>query len=388
MNIDPDGLISITDLARKTSKIVNELADTESGQTYLVLKDNKLTAALVGYERFRGMVDRLETLSRRSQKLAGSPVQLLDDGAPIDLYGVAGVPRSPNLLDADAFVQRHWLCNDRATTVEAPIGVDAKNFTTRLDLTGSSGVHSAVVGGTPTARAEVLGTLLSCLASRYSPEDLTFALADYTIDPTEKPFYERHFGSRCLPHTALWTDDPSCPEFLDSLTAEIEARREILIRYPGDYRQRRRDVDYHLPAMPFLVVVLATSDSVPLTQELVDGVTTLARIGRNLGIHLLISAESPGSLEPALKAQIATFFSIDSDKEAGARGGIAVTRTSVPDVQAVDIWIATCTTPMLESGRTASQSVQLAEILWSAAGGRVGPLVSDMAFDWAAEPAP
>jgi len=379
MNIDPDRLISITDLARKTSKVVNEVADTD--ETYLVLKDNKLTAALVSYERFRGMTDRLDALARRSQELVGAPVHQLDSGAPIELYSVAGVPRSPNFLDADAYVQRHWLRNDRSTTAHAPIGVDHKKFTTQLDLTGSSGPHSAVFGGTPEARFEVLVAMLSCLASRYSPEDLTFALADYTGDPTEAPFYEHHFGAAGLPHTALRTADPSCPELLDALTAEIEARRTILRQHPGDYRQRRRDVDYHLPAIPFLVVVLATSDSVPLPKELVDGVTTLARIGRDLGIHLLISADSPGSLEPVLKAQIATFFSIDSDKEEGAGGGIAVTRTSIPDGQVVDIRIATCSTPVLESGQTESQSLRLAGVIRSAAGGRTGALVSEKASD-------
>jgi hypothetical protein len=382
MNIDPDRLISITDLARKTSKFVNEIADTD--ETYLVLKENKLTAALVSYERFRGMTDRLEALSRRSRRMPlVEPNWRLDAGEPVDLYEVLGVPRSPNLLEAGAVVWRHWLRNEGSSTVHAPIGVDDRNSPTHLELTGSSGAHSAVVGGTPTARSEVLVALVSCLASRYSPEDLTFALADYTGDPTEAPFYERHFGAVGLPHTALRTADPSCPEFLDALTAEIEARRAILSQYPGggDYRRRRRDVDYHLPAMPFLVVVLVTSDSTPLPTDLVRGLLALARLGRSLGVHLLISAESPESLEPELKAQISTFFDVHSDKEENPRGGIAVTHTSSVDGQSRQVRIVTPTAPVVESGRTTSQSVQLAEILRLAADGSTATLVSAQASD-------
>jgi S-DNA-T family DNA segregation ATPase FtsK/SpoIIIE len=332
MHIDPDHLISVTDFARKTSRVIADVAD--NGETYTILKDNKLTATVVSFERYRAMQERLAALTTHTRELVIPRTRTLDSDADIDVPTMTGFPLEVGVLDQVPFVQRHWLHSEGKEALDAPIGVDTDNRVVRLDIyepaAGGTGPHGCVTGGTADDRAKVVAVLLSALALEHSPDDVVLAVADYS----GVSLCERHFGGAGIPHAVLQTTDPDSPDFADALEAEIQARRDLLHRHRiadfRTYRQHRRDGEYHLPALPALVVVVAESETV---QEDFDA---MLRVGRALGIHFLVTTEElPDSGD--LSASLGYSIDIDGYARDSLLGALVTgssssgVRLSIPD---------------------------------------------------------
>lgn len=333
MHIDPDHLISVTDFARKTSRVIADVAD--NGETYTILKDNKLTATVVSFDRYRALRERLDAMTTHARELVIPRTRTLDSDADIDVPAVTGFPLGADvLLDQVSFIQRHWLHSEGKAALEAPVGVDTDNRVVRLDVSevasGGTGPHGCVTGGTAADRAKVAVVLMSTLALGHAPDDVVFAVADYS----EVSLCERYFGGAGIPHAVLRTTDADSPDFTDALEAEIQARRDLLYRYRiadfRTYRQRRRDGEYHLPALPALFVVVAESETVR------DDFAPMLRAGRSLGIHFLVTAaELPDSDD------LPAYFGYSIDIDGYARGsllGVLITdppssgvRLSIPD---------------------------------------------------------
>ncbi|KGN37006.1 hypothetical protein N803_16450 [Knoellia subterranea KCTC 19937] len=165
-----------------------------------------------------------------------------------------------------------------------------------IDL-AADGPHLLVGGTTGSGKSELLRSLVTSLALESSPQDLTFVLVDYKGGSA--------FGE-CgdLPHTVgLVTnlDDGLARRALVSLEAEI-TRRESLLAGSG-----ARDFDEHrrlAGGLPRLVIVIdefrLLADELP---DFIDGVVSLAAVGRSLGVHLVLATQRPAG---AITADIQT----------------------------------------------------------------------------------
>lgn len=167
-----------------------------------------------------------------------------------------------------------------------------------IDL-AADGPHVLVGGTTGSGKSEFLRTLVASLATSCSPADLTFVLVDYKGGSA--------FGECAeLPHTVgLVTnlDDGLARRALVSLTAEIE-RREALLASSG-----ARDFDDHrrrAGGLARLVIVIdefrLLADELP---DFVDGVVSLAAVGRSLGVHLVLATQRPaGAITADIQANV------------------------------------------------------------------------------------
>ncbi|KRE43649.1 FtsK/SpoIIIE domain-containing protein [Knoellia sp. Soil729] len=167
-----------------------------------------------------------------------------------------------------------------------------------VDLAGD-GPHVLVGGTTGSGKSELLRTLVTSLALQCSPEDMTFVLIDYKGGSA--------FGECAeLPHTVgLVTnlDEGLARRALTSLGAEI-TRREKLLAGSGS-----RDYDDHCRragGLPRLVIVIdefrLLADELP---DFVDGVISLAAVGRSLGVHLVLATQRPaGAITADIQANV------------------------------------------------------------------------------------
>ena len=182
--------------------------------------------------------------------------------------------------------------------LRVPIGVDDQDRPVTLDLKeaahGGSGPHGLCVGATGSGKSELLRTLVLGLAATHSPLDLNLVLVDFKGGATFLDFAR-------LPHVAavitnLVDELGLADRMAAALTGEIH-RRQALLRAAGnlagvaDYTAARR-AGAALPALPALVIVIDEfSELLAQRPELIDLLVTIGRIGRSLGLHLLLASQ-------------------------------------------------------------------------------------------------
>ena len=209
-----------------------------------------------------------------------------------------GTTVNPQMLAA------HWRTGDSPTGPPHPPGRPLARVGRRagsdwtIDL-ASDGPHLLIGGTTGSGKSELLRTLVTSLALACSPESVTFVLIDYKGGSA--------FGECAdLPHTVgLVTnlDEGLARRALTSLGAEITRREELLASSGArDYDEHRRREG----GLPRLVIVIdefrLLADELP---DFVDGVVSLAAVGRSLGVHLVLATQRPaGAITADIQANV------------------------------------------------------------------------------------
>lgn len=184
------------------------------------------------------------------------------------------------------------LATPRAS-LRIPIGVDPGGGPVHLDLrepaAGGDGPHGLVIGATGSGKSELLRTLVTGLALTHAPEELHLVLVDFKGGAT-------FAGLADLPHTsALITnlvDDLTLVDRMhDALGGEL-VRRQQLLREAGNVASVRdlpSAADSGLPTL--LVVVDEFTELLAARPELAELFATIGRLGRSLGVHLLLASQ-------------------------------------------------------------------------------------------------
>ncbi len=204
-------------------------------------------------------------------------------------YADSPDPQHRGVDHVDHIVER-WRSGGVDPAPCTPIGLSADGIVD-LDLV-RDGPHGLVAGTTGSGKSELLRTLVLGLATRCSPDHLTFVLVDYkggsTFDACAR-----------LPHTVgLVTDldEGGAARALVSLEAELRRRERALRAVDAadltDYRGRSG-----VRPLPRLVVVV--DEFAALAQELpgfLSALVGIAQRGRSLGVHLVLATQRPGGV--------------------------------------------------------------------------------------------
>ncbi|WP_300599606.1 FtsK/SpoIIIE domain-containing protein [uncultured Nocardioides sp.] len=223
---------------------------------------------------------------------------------------VDGLPTSCRLVDVLGLTEitpqaitQGWRSGTGSPS--AVIGV-TESGVLELDLRGPAhgpnahGPHGLIGGTTGSGKSELLQTIITSLALVNSPDYMNFLLVDYKGGAAFKTCSE-------LPHTVgLVTelDSHLAERLVSSLYGELRRREEIL------RRNNAHDIDEYLAQrgfgqpLPRLVVVIDEFASlVRDVPEFIQGTLDIARLGRSLGIHLLLGTQRPsGVISPQLSA--------------------------------------------------------------------------------------
>lgn len=237
--------------------------------------------------------DRCSTATAEAvaRRLAGSSRGATDDRDPVLV--ALGID-APHRLD----VRRAWTPRPDRDRLRVPVGTTEAGDLLHLDLKesarGGVGPHGLVVGATGSGKSELLRTLVLGLAATHSPRELNTVLVDFKGGAT-------FAGLSRLPHTSavitnLAQDLSLVDRMHDALTGEL-VRRQQLLRSAGDVASvhdldRLRAGGADVPDLPSLLVVVDEfSELLTARPALVDLFVAVGRLGRSLGLHLLLASQ-------------------------------------------------------------------------------------------------
>ena len=178
---------------------------------------------------------------------------------------------------------------DRRGRGGGPVTLDLKE-----SAEGGSGPHGLCVGATGSGKSELLRTLVLGLVAPHSSAELNLVLVDFKGGAT-------FLGLGGLPHvSAVITNLADEPRLVDRMRTRWRRDRPApeLLRAAGnltgvaEYAAARRTAPTRcLRCRRLLVVVDEFSELLAQRPELVDVLGTIGRLGRSLGMHLLLASQ-------------------------------------------------------------------------------------------------
>lgn len=240
--------------------------------------------------------DTLVALARSMAAFRTVHVAARSDGSTTDSLDIAQLLGIADIADIDPSAL--WKPRPPSAFLRVPFGVDDNGRPVFLDLKESAqegmGPHGICVGATGSGKSEMLRTLLLSLALVHPPEDLSLLLVDYKGGAAFSPF-------QSLPHVAGLIDNlASDPELTTraraSLQGEVLRRQQMLKDADSSpsithYRELRKTRP-ELEPMPHLFMVIDEfGELLTAEPEFIDLFLQIGRIGRSIGIHLLLSSQ-------------------------------------------------------------------------------------------------
>lgn len=219
----------------------------------------------------------------------------------LEMYGV-GMVEHLNPIS-------RWENNNPVKSLAVPIGVgtDGRIFT--LDLHEKhQGPHGLVAGMTGSGKSEFIITYILSMAVNFSPDEAAFVLIDYKGGGLADAFVDPKRGIH-LPHvvaTITNLDGSAIQRSLTSIQSELSRRQEMFKRAKSETGEGTMDIyDYQRlyrnkrvsEPMPHLFIISDEFAELKKQQpEFMDALISAARIGRSLGVHLILATQKPGGV--------------------------------------------------------------------------------------------
>lgn len=213
----------------------------------------------------------------------------------LEMYGVGKIEHL-NVLN-------RWKENDPTKTLEAQVGVDTIGDSFKLDLHEKyHGPHGLVAGMTGSGKSEFIMTYILSLAINYHPDEVAFVLIDYKGGGMAKAFEN-------LPHIAgiiTNLDGSAINRSLISIQSELRRRQAIFAESSKKtgisnidiykYQKMYREGTVNEPLQHLLIISDEFAELKTQQPEFMTQLVSAARIGRSLGVHLILATQKPSGV--------------------------------------------------------------------------------------------
>jgi len=233
--------------------------------------------------------------------------------------GIKQLPSSISFLELFSVGQidqlnvlNRWKENNPIKSLKAEIGVNENNDLFVLDLHEKyHGPHGLIAGMTGSGKSEFIITYVLSMAINYSPEEVAFVLIDYKGGGLAGAFVNAETGKK-LPHvvgTITNLDKVEINRALSSIQSELRRRqakfnevRDKLNESTIDiykYQKLYRDGIVREPIPHLIIVCDEFAELKDQQPEFMDDLISTARIGRSLGVHLILATQKPSGVVDA-----------------------------------------------------------------------------------------
>ena len=206
-------------------------------------------------------------------------------------------------------ILNRWKTNNIINSLETPVGIDEQGELFKVDLHEKAhGPHGLVAGMTGSGKSEWIITYILSMAVNYSPLEVQFVLIDYKGGGLALTFDNQELGIK-LPHvvgTITNLDIIEIKRSLASIESELKRRqtmfkiaREELNESSMDiykYQELYREGKLKEPMSHLFIISDEFAELKSQQPEFMDELISTARIGRSLGVHLILATQKPSGV--------------------------------------------------------------------------------------------
>ena len=259
-------------------------------------------------QQFSNELDYNVNIPKCVEKLANIPIEFTEDlrNLPtsigfLEMFNVGKVEQL-NILN-------RWKMNNPMQSLHAQVGINDEGNPIYLDLHEKyHGPHGLIAGTTGSGKSEFIITYILSMALNFSPNEVAFILIDYKGGGLAGAFENKTQGIR-LPHlagTITNLDKSELNRTLVSINSELQRRQQKfnevrdklgestidIYKYQRFFREKKID-----EPMPHLFIISDEFAELKAQQpEFMDDLISAARIGRSLGVHLILATQKPSGV--------------------------------------------------------------------------------------------
>lgn len=285
----PDQCQTFIELSETESKVFKNIANSEQQKFKIDLTD----------------ID----MYKCAKKLANIPIEINDDseGAIPKKVGFLEMYEIGKIEQLNAISR--WENNVPILNMAAVVGIGKNGEKISLDLHEKfHGPHGLVAGMTGSGKSEFIITYILSMAINYHPYEVQFILIDYKGGGLAGAFENKNLGFK-LPHLVgviTNLDKNEINRSLASIESELKRRQALfnkarelsgestidIYKYQKMYREHVVDE----PVSHLFIIADEFAELKTQQPEFMDQLISTARIGRSLGVHLILATQKPSGV--------------------------------------------------------------------------------------------
>ena len=210
----------------------------------------------------------------------------------ISLFQLLGIM---NVYDLE--LGERWSNSQIYKSMAAPLGVKSGDEVVYLDLHEKfHGPHGLVAGTTGSGKSEILQSYILSMATLFHPYEVGFIIIDFKGGGMVNQF-------RNLPHlngAITNIDGDEINRSLSAIKAELQKRQKLFaekeVNHIDDYIRLFKEGNAETP-LPHLILIVDEFAELKSEQpEFMKELISAARIGRSLGVHLILATQKPAGV--------------------------------------------------------------------------------------------
>mgnify|MGYP002644801950 CR=1 FL=1 len=297
-------LLAISDNIKQVPITSTAFIETNERDGVVINKNTGLNTQTIFY------MDKIEELDMKdiALKLANIPIttkdgpSVLPSSLPfLDMFGVSKVEQL-NILN-------RWQSNNPVVSLDTTIGVHANGDKFKLDLHEKyHGPHGLIAGSTGSGKSEFIITYILSLCINYHPYEVQFVLIDYKGGGLAGAFENKETSVK-IPHlvgTMTNLDVSTMNRSLVSIQSELNRRQRIFNEVRDSlgegtidiykYQKLYREGVVKKPMAHLFIICDEFAELKQQRPEFMQQLISISRIGRSLGIHLILATQKPSGV--------------------------------------------------------------------------------------------
>lgn len=312
---DGDGMMKYMSMQEQlgvTFVLLYKSMDRLPNECKMILECSSEYSGMYSIEAKRGNTDRIKSdritaneAERFARKMSGMYVRSYFTGEipdTIEYFGMLGIGNIQqwNLI-------KKYKENRVYEGIRSFVGIAAGGKPMYIDIHEKKyGPHGLVAGTTGSGKSEALQTFIISLALNYHPDEVAFILIDYKGGGMANAFTD-------MPHIAgtitnLGDEGNAASEIDETLTrrALVSIKSEIKRRQAMFNKSKVNHIDMYIrmyrdgkvsEPLPHLIIISDEFAELKKEQpEFIKELVSTARVGRSLGIHLILATQKPAGV--------------------------------------------------------------------------------------------